>query len=144
MTKDCACATARQAARALTQLYDSRLRDVGIEAPQFALLTAIAAHGPCSQVDLIRWGSFDKTTISRNLKVLTGKGWIKTGPKRQLTLTDAGSKMLATAKPKWKKTQDELRSAVGAEQWDKMFVAFRSVTQAVGRLQSKRVGRNTQ
>jgi len=65
----CACATARQVARALTQLYDRWLIGTGLEAPQFALLMTLDKHGAVSQAALGRRYALDKTTMSRNLKL---------------------------------------------------------------------------
>jgi DNA-binding MarR family transcriptional regulator len=137
----CACATARQVARVLTQLYDSRLRDTGLEAPQFALMMTLEKQGPCSQVDLGRRYALDKTTVSRNLKLLERNGWISSSAasdrrKRQFTLTAAGRKRLAVAMPVWKKAQNQLRSGMAAEQWDAMFGVFRTVVQAAQALQN--------
>jgi DNA-binding MarR family transcriptional regulator len=136
----CACATSRQVARVLTQLYDSRLRSTGMEAPQFALMMTLEKQGPCSQADLGRRYALDKTTVSRNLKLLERNGWIASRPasdkrKRQFTLTPAGRERLAAAKPEWKKAQTELRSGMTGEEWDAMFRVFRTVTQAAQTLQ---------
>jgi DNA-binding MarR family transcriptional regulator len=124
----------------LTQLYDSRLRDVGIEAPQFALMMALDAHGPCSQGTLGRRHALDKTTISRNLKLLERNRWIESSVasdrrERQLVLTAEGRKRLAAAKPVWKKAQEQLRSGMTKAQWDAMFRAFRAVTGTVQSIQ---------
>jgi DNA-binding MarR family transcriptional regulator len=131
----CACATARQVARLLTQMYDSRLRDTGLEAPQFALLMTLDQEGPCSQIALGRRYALDKTTVSRNLKWLERQGWVAASPgrdkrERQFTLTVDGRKRLAAALPEWKKAQAQLRSGMTAEQWDAMFQIFKTVTQA--------------
>jgi DNA-binding MarR family transcriptional regulator len=131
----CACATARQVARVLTQLYDSRLRGTGVEAPQFALMMTLDKQGPCSQGALGRRYALDKTTMSRNLKLLERQGWIESSTtndkrERRFTLTDTGRKRLAAARPEWKKAQDELRSAMTARQWNAMFDAFRAVAHA--------------
>jgi|SRR5580704_15320708 DNA-binding MarR family transcriptional regulator len=136
----CACATARQAARVLTQLYDSRLRSTGLEAPQFALLMTLDRRGPCGPVDLGRRYALDKTTVSRNLKLLERKGWVesttaKDKRKREFILTGAGRKQLAAAAPQWKKAQNQLRTALKAEQWDQMFRVFGAVTQTAQALQ---------
>jgi DNA-binding MarR family transcriptional regulator len=130
----CACATARQAARVLTQLYDRSLRTAGLEAPQFALMMTLEKQGPCSQVDLGRRYALDKTTVSRNLKLLERSGWIESSigidrRKRHFVLTAAGREQLAIAKPKWKDAQNQLRSGMTGEQWDAMFRTFRAVTQ---------------
>ncbi|HEV3060624.1 MAG TPA: MarR family winged helix-turn-helix transcriptional regulator [Vicinamibacterales bacterium] len=139
----CACATARQVSRVLTHLYDGRLRRAGMEAPQFALMMTIEAHGPSSQATIGRAYALDKTTLSRNLRLLERQGWIASlaahdRRERQFMLTGAGRTRLAAAKPEWKKAQDQLRSAMTAAQWDAMFDAFRIVTRAAQRVQEAR------
>ena len=126
----CACATARQAARALTQLYDTWLDGTGLEAPQFALLMALDKAGPASQAAIGRALALDKTTISRNLRVLERSHWITVSSgedkrERRLALTAEGHGRLAAARPAWKKAQDHLRAGMTAKQWDAMFDAFR-------------------
>ena len=132
----CACAAARQAARVLTQYYDSRLRSSGLEAPQFAVLMTLEEAGPCSQVELGRRFALDKTTVSRNLKLLERNGWIapsESGDKRlrRFALTGAGRNRLAAAKPEWNKAQEQLRAGMTTEQWEAMFEVFRNITQAI-------------
>ena len=144
MDLPCACATARQAARVLTQLYDSRLQSTDLEAPQFALMMTLEQQGPCGPVDLGRRYALDKTTVSRNLKLLERKGWIESSAakdkrKREFVLTAAGRKQLEAAKPHWKKAQNQLRAGMSAEQWDEMFRVFRMVTQTVQGLQEGEV-----
>ena len=128
----CACATARQAARLLTQLYDSRMRPSGLEAPQFALMMTLEKQGPSSQADLGRRYALDKTTVSRNLKVLERSGWVEcsTGSdrrKREFVLSTAGRKRLAQAKGQWKEAQNQLRAGMTGAQWENMFQTFRDV-----------------
>ena len=136
----CACATARQVARVLTQLYDTRLRASGLEAPQFALLLTLEKMGRCSQVDLGKRFALDKTTVSRNLALLENSGWIQSAVgidrrRREFTLTAAGRERLAGAKPRWKEAQDQLRSQMTGEQWETMFRIFREVTAAAQAVQ---------
>ena len=131
----CVCATARQAARALTQLYDSWLRETGIEAPQFALMMTLDRQGPCSQATIGRRYVIDKTTLSRNVRLLERQGWIESSTandrrERRFALTAAGHKRLDAAKPKWKKAQQHLRSGMSAREWEAMLRAFRTVTRA--------------
>jgi DNA-binding MarR family transcriptional regulator len=141
MDIDCACATARQVARTLTRLYDSALRTVGIEAAQFALMMVLEIDGASSQVELGRRYLLEKTTVSRNLNLLERNGWIRSSVgsdkrTRQFQLTAKGRKLLAAAKPEWKKAQNRLRSRLPAGQWDEMFRVFRTVTRAAQDLQS--------
>jgi DNA-binding MarR family transcriptional regulator len=131
----CACASARQAARAITRLYDRWLDGTGLEAPQFALLMVLSGHGEASQASIGQHYGLDKTTISRNLKWLERRGLIaaagaEDGRQRRFVLTPEGRKRLAAAKPRWKKAQDHLRSGMTGQQWDTMFDAFRAVARA--------------
>jgi DNA-binding MarR family transcriptional regulator len=136
----CACASARQVARILTQLYDARLRETGLEAPQFALLMTLRKEGPCTQAAIGRRYGLEKTTVSRNLKLMQGKGWIASNSAndkrmREVSLTPAGRKLLMAALPHWKQAQAELRSQMTGPAWDAMFTAFQSVSRAAQTLQ---------
>jgi DNA-binding MarR family transcriptional regulator len=131
----CACATARQVARLLTQLYDGRLRASGIEAPQFALMQTLDHQGPCNQGALGRRYGLDKTTVSRNLRLLQQRGWVALSPagdrrERRVELTAAGQRRLALARPQWKKAQADLRDRMTGPHWNQMFRSFRAVARA--------------
>ena len=141
----CACATARHVARTLTQLYDTALRDTGLEAPQFALLMAIDQIGPCNHSALGERYALDKTTVSRNLKWLERQGWVqastgKNRRERELTLTVEGRKRLAAAQPKWRKAQALLRSEMSDADWHAMLRAFGKIIEAAHRAKQRRRG----
>ncbi len=131
----CACATARRAARVLTQFYSGQMRSADIEASQFALLTALDKRPGCNQEVIGRMLAFEKTTLSRNLKLLERKGWIEPSPAkdrraRGFSVTAAGRERLEAAQAGWSNAQEQLRSKMGAEEWEGMWKAFRAVTQA--------------
>ena len=131
----CACATIRRASRAVTQLYDSWLRRHGIEGPQFAVLAMLDHHGACNQATLGRMFDLDKTTLSRNLKLLKQKGWIAIAAgadarERRVALTGAGRRRLGAARPAWRKAQAQLRATIGDDEWNDMWKAMRALTQA--------------
>lgn len=138
----CACATLRRAARLVTRLYDQQLRDVDIEAPQYALLATLKRHGPCSQATLARPHALDKTTVSRNLRLLEQKGWIAFEAtadrrERQVTLTAAGERRRAQAAVRWKAAQAGLRAAMSADEWTALFTAVAAVSRAADTVASK-------
>lgn len=131
----CACAAVRRTARAVTQLYDETLRAHHIEGAQFALLAMIGQSGECTQASLAERFDFDKTTISRNLRLLARKKWIESargddGRERRVRLTAAGSKRLAAAKPAWRAAQDRLRGSMKQRDWDAMLTMLGRVTNA--------------
>jgi DNA-binding MarR family transcriptional regulator len=131
---ECACATARRAARLVTQLYDEEFRG-HLEASQFALLSAIEQQPGCNQSMLAKALGLDKTTLSRNLTVLARRGWVERQAvtdqrERGFRLTPAARGLLKTARPAWKRAQARLRSAMSGEQWDQMRQMFRVFTNA--------------
>jgi DNA-binding MarR family transcriptional regulator len=131
----CACATARRTARALTRMYDFSLRGSQLEAPQFALLNMLESRGTSSQAAMGRIFALDKTTLSRNLKLLNRKGWVEAAPgkdgrERRFVVTAAGRERLAAARPAWRKAQQRLRSSMSAKEWDAMWRVFRTLTRA--------------
>jgi DNA-binding MarR family transcriptional regulator len=139
----CACATARLAARTLTQLYDAALRDSGLEATQFALLMTLDKLGPCRQSALGERQGLDKTTVSRNLRWLERRGWIKIAAgedrrSRLVTLTAAGRRTLAAATPKWRRAQEDLRAEMTGTEWGAMFAAMRGAAEAAARVKRRR------
>jgi len=131
----CACATARHVARLLTQLYDRCLRKKGVEAPQFALLVVLDKQDVRNQAAICRHCAMDKTTVSRNLRLLERKGWVRatTGAdrrERQYALTPAGRKRLTAGWPAWRRAQAHLRTAMTDDEWSAMFETFRTLTTA--------------
>ena len=120
----CACATVRRASRLITQLYSQELGD-SIEPGQFSLLLAIERLSGCTQTTLGRLLGFDKTTVSRSLKVMTRNGWIGPAtPAAGHCLTRSGAQLLATTKPKWIRAQKKLQAALRGTGWDPMLKAF--------------------
>ena len=141
----CACATIRRASRAVTQLYDSWLRDHGIEGPQFALLAMLERLGECNQTTMGQRFDLDKTTLSRNLKLLKQRGWIDLVPgtdarERRATLTPDGRRRLAAARPAWRTAQSHLRSALQGHDWDAMIAVLDGVTHAARQARRPRRG----
>jgi DNA-binding MarR family transcriptional regulator len=130
----CACAAVRHASRLITQIYEEELRD-HLATPQFALLSVLHALPGCNQATLARRLDLDKTTLSRNLKLLEKNGWIEHTAsddhrERGYRLTPAGAKILAAAKPGWKRAQNRLRAAMTAGQWETMWQTFGNITNA--------------
>jgi DNA-binding MarR family transcriptional regulator len=131
----CACATVRRAARAVTQLYDSWLRSAGIEGPQFALLSMLERLDGCTQSAMGQRFDLDKTTLSRNLKLLKRNGWIaiaagEDARERRVILTPEGRRRLAAAKPAWKKAQEQLRGSMSRGEWNRVGQLLNALTRA--------------
>jgi DNA-binding MarR family transcriptional regulator len=119
----------------VTQLYDEILRAHEIEGAQFALLAMIGKSGECAQASLAERFDFDKTTMSRNLRLLARKKWIEfvrgeDGRERRVRLTSIGRERLAAAKPGWRAAQDRLRGSMTQRDWTAMLALLGRVTNA--------------
>lgn len=131
----CACGSLRRAARAATQLYDRELRGTGINTAQFGLLSALAHVGPVTQGRLGRLLALDSTTLSRTLRPLEAKRWIRREPgkdrrERQLELTGAGRSQLERATPGWERAQRRLRDRFGRDRWEALLAELAAVAGA--------------
>jgi len=130
----CACASLRRAARLVTQLYSHEMGG-RIEPGQFALLSALRQQPGLSQAPLGRALGMDKTTMSRNLRVMVKNGWIEataSADRRKLgyRLTASGEKMLSDSMPGWLRAQAKLRAALEPGEWEESLKAFDKTAEA--------------
>jgi hypothetical protein len=81
---------------------------------------------------LARMLAFDKTALSRNLGLMRRNGWIELatadGQREHGRLTKDGAKLLAVARPGWRRAQNRLRSTMSDAQWKAMWRVIRDVT----------------
>jgi DNA-binding MarR family transcriptional regulator len=118
--RDCTCNNLRKAARAVTQYYDEVLRPSGIRATQFSLLAAIKQFGTVSIGALAEESVTDRTTLTRNLRLLEEEGLVSIAPGadarvRQVSLTPAAQEKLAVAMRYWRKAQAQMEARMGNE-----------------------------
>jgi DNA-binding MarR family transcriptional regulator len=135
----CVCATLRRTARVVTQLYDDKLRRVGLRVTQFTLLQVLGETGKITQGRLGEILGLDSTTLSRTLKLLEKEGWIQDTPgtdrrERYWQLTPAGQQKLEQARPHWTRAQQNLQNSLGGSDWKKLQVIFDGITRAAARV----------
>ena len=107
---DCICFNLRKAARAASRAYDEALAPAGIRNTQLSLLALLQGAGRLSVRELADLAVMERTTLTRNLKLLERDGLVQSAPgadrrQRILQLTAAGRRMLETALPLWRKAQ---------------------------------------
>jgi DNA-binding MarR family transcriptional regulator len=134
----CACANLRRASRAVTQFYDQELRGSGLRVTQFTLLQALKLTGKLTQGHLGELLSLDSTTLTRTLRPLLGRGWVRSLPgedrrERHFRLTPAGRRQLEHARPSWERAQQRLQKALGATDWQVLQTVLVGVTEAARR-----------
>lgn len=115
----CNCLALRQAARHVTQIYDSYLASEGLRTTQYSILSKLNRLGPLSINELAKSMVMDRTTLGRAIRplerdrlLMIGEG--DDGRTRSLRLTAKGEARLKAAAPKWREAQKEFETTFGA------------------------------
>lgn len=121
----CTCFNVRRASRAVTEFYDGIMAPSGVKATQFTMLGAVSLMGPASVTRLAEHLTLDRTTLTRNLKVLSQQRLVAISAgedrrERVVSLTDAGQAALDRATPAWHEAQAALVKKFGEERWRRM------------------------
>jgi DNA-binding MarR family transcriptional regulator len=112
---------ARLLSRAVTGIYDDKLRSFGISSAQFALLAVIGQTEPATRAEIARHQHLDKSTLTRNLRAAFSEGRVKEvrdsadGRSKPLALTTAGKELLIKAEPAWRAAQAEAKALLGID-----------------------------
>lgn len=119
---DCACFNTRKTARVLGQVYDRALEPSGLKNTQFTALAVADAHDGISITELAQAMEIERTTLTRNLRLLERDGLVKIGPgldgrSKTVVLTAKGKRLLDAALPLWKAAQERMLREFGANRW---------------------------
>ena len=131
-TTVCNCLALRQAARHISQIYDSYLASEGLRTTQYSILAKLNRLGPLSINELAKSMVMDRTTLGRAIRPLerdrlltVGEG--EDGRTRSLRLTPIGVARLKAATAKWREAQKNFELTFGAQDAEQL----RSVLQRV-------------
>jgi DNA-binding MarR family transcriptional regulator len=132
----CMCASLRRTSRALTQLYETSLRPLGLRATQLTILQVLSRAGEISQGQLGAMLAMDSTSLTRTLAIMRRQGWItvRAGADRRerlLRLAKAGEKQLKRVLPVWESVQSRLRRDLGEQVWNHFLQLTHQVTRMV-------------
>lgn len=117
----CACNQLRRASRAITQLYDGAMAASGLKVTQLPILVGLGAAGELSISTLADVLALDRTTLTRNLKVLEERRLVSTRESaddarvRIASLTPEGSRALSGALVRWGEIQSSVEERFGRE-----------------------------
>jgi DNA-binding MarR family transcriptional regulator len=115
----CYCATLRQAARAVTALYESVIGDEGVPPTQFTALQVMRRSPNLTTTELAEVIGIDQTTATRTLAHIKKAGLARTvvtGDRRERRwiLTAAGETTMRKLMSKWETAQAAFESRLGA------------------------------
>ncbi len=117
----CVFVRTRLISRVITGIYDEKLRPFGIGSIQFALLVVIRQIEPATRAEIGRLQHQDRSTLTRNLKVILSEGWAEEmrdgadGRSRPIVLTKAGRDLLRKAVPAWQAAQAQAETLLGKD-----------------------------
>jgi DNA-binding MarR family transcriptional regulator len=117
---ECVALRLRSLNRALTVLYDDALRPLGLRVGQLNILVAVACMRQARPVDLCRILCMDKSTLSRDVKVMQRHAWLEEGTgedarTRLLRITPQGSDLMEKCLPAWRAAQARAKDLLGEE-----------------------------
>jgi DNA-binding MarR family transcriptional regulator len=133
----CACNQLRRATRGITQLYESALASSGLKATQLPILVGLGSAGDLSVSTLADALALDRTTLTRNLKVLESRGLLQTRDSeddarvRMVSLTLEGSDVLSGALLRWEEVQAMVEERFGRERLTALYEELEALGTAV-------------
>ncbi len=119
--RTCACDQLRRVTRGITQVYDDAVVASGLRITQLAIFVGLASEGDMPLSVLADRLALDRTTLTRNLKVLEDRGLIRIyehaddARVRMISMTLEGSRMLTAALERWAKVQEFVEERFGRE-----------------------------
>lgn len=129
----CVCGSLRRAARAITQLYDDMLRPSGLRITQFSILGSAMEMSPITLTRLANATVTDRTTLTRNLKLLEKQGLIRIEAggdrrEREISITRDGADAVKRAYPLWQRAQTQVTSGLGPKRLQAMQTELAAAT----------------
>ena len=116
----CICIELRNAASALTKLYDAQLVPAGISITQLSQLNHIHQQGTPTLKELAATTGLDRSTLGRNMRLLEQQGLVTVSAgedarTKVVSLTRDGKTALGKAAPLWMDLQLKLTKKLGPE-----------------------------
>ena len=106
--------------RTISGLYNEALRPLGLTTAQLTLLVIVAKRGPVSPGEVAKRLNMDKSTMSRNVRLMEDHGWLSVSPdqgqsgrSQSLTIESKGRKLIEKALPLWQGAQERARELLG-------------------------------
>jgi DNA-binding MarR family transcriptional regulator len=114
----CYCATVRQAARAVTMLYEQVLAGSDLHATQYTALQVLDQVPNLTTTEIAAVIGIDQTTATRTLALVRKSGLAidavgKDRRERRWTLTAEGQAQLRRLRPRWEAAQEAFEKRLG-------------------------------
>jgi len=121
IARTCVALHVRMTARAVTRAYDEAMRPSGLKITQFVLLSALSTGAWRSVTELAERFALERTSLTRNLQLLTTAGLIEPvackGRASIHAVTDKGRAAIEAAIPHWRQAQERIEGGLGKDNW---------------------------
>jgi DNA-binding MarR family transcriptional regulator len=134
----CACDQLRRVTRFATQLYDNGMVPSGLKVTQLPIFVGLGSEGDLPLSVLADRLALDRTTLTRNLKVLEDRGLIRTyehesdARVRMVSMTLEGSAMLKGALEHWTQVQAHVEERFGRDRLKALGDELAAFSKALG------------
>lgn len=129
----CHCHAIRKAARHATSFYDEALAPSGLRLTQFSMLAQLSGVDGVALGELAEQLGLDRTTATRNLKLLERAGYVtlaaaeNDGRRKAIRLTLEGRAILRRAAPLWQAAQSRFEERHSAERIARLRAVLREL-----------------
>lgn len=132
----CNCLAVRQAARRVSQFYDSYLAPLGLKTSQYSILAKLGRLGPMSINQIADTMVMDRTTTGRAIKPLERDRLVRIGAgedgrRRVVSLTAAGRRRASEALDAWRQAQEQFELSFGRDAAKQLRAVMKDVVEAV-------------
>lgn len=116
----CYCTNLRRSANAMSEFYDSALKEAELTISQYYLLVNLSRLGKANITHWSEQVGLDRSTMVRNIKPLQSRGLIEgaEGHGKTFTLSEKGRHALDTATVIWQQMQEKMEQFLGKEDAD--------------------------
>ena len=134
VARTCLCLHVQRASRMVGRRYDQAFRPLGLTNGQFSILMALSRPQPTGMAEVAEILGMDRTTLTAALKPLERRGLLQLGQNaedrraRQITLTDAGRRLVSEAMPLWEQAQNELGELMPDANLDRLRADLKTLT----------------
>ncbi len=126
MDTPCHSAHLRRATRRISAIYDEGFAPLGINAAQYSLLRRVWDKGEVSITELGRILGLDRSTVGRNVRVLSKHGLLemRRGKDDQresrIALTEQGVELIKAAVVAWNRSQKAMEERMGKDRLEQL------------------------
>lgn len=128
--KGCAGFKLRMLNRIVNAIYDSELAPYNLTLSQLNVLTVIIQAGPISPARIGEAIRLERSTLSRNLKLLEDVGWVRiegSGRGLKVEITKTGETLYEKCLVGWKKAQKTIQKEFNHDGLEAMDLLFSKV-----------------